>query len=322
MSCPTSPIFPMPTVDFTSPLPLGRTILPCRLMPGPMAEVTTGNWVRVLTAKRWVKAWWMPFLRLSTGLPRDSRLKAHLAPFQETGLPFIVQLMGVDTSLIARAAARLHALGAAVLDLNCACPSPIVVRNGAGGARLRHPAWIRDTLRAMREAAPGAAVTVKLRCGWDSPNDFPAIADAVRDAAPDLATVHFRTVLEGYRPVLDGLDRLAGARARLAGIPCFGSGDLFTPQDILRMRDCCDIDGVAPARGLLRNPRLLAETEALLQGAPLPPLDEERRVALWRDFTASAPRGFALQMAANLFGRDSAFFRQLASPSGKAGNPP
>ncbi len=296
--------------DFTAPFPLGRITLPDRLLPGPMAEVTTGAWIRVLTARRWVRAWWMPFLRLSTDLPRDARLKAHLAPFQAAGLPFIVQLMGVDTALLARAAARLHALGAAVLDLNCACPSPIVVRNGAGGARLREPAWIRDTLRAMRDAAPEAAITVKLRCGWDSPRDFHAIADAVRDAAPDLATVHFRTVREGYRLVPDGLDRLADARARLAGIPCFGSGDLFTPQDILRMRDHCGVDGVAPARGLLRNPRLLAETAALLDGTPLPPLDEQQRIALWHDFTDGAPRGFALQMAANLFGRDSAFFRQ------------
>ena len=295
-----------------TPLPLrGGAALPCRLLPGPMEAVTDGAWITQLTARQYITSWWTPFLRISTGVPRPSRLAAHLKPFLTTGLPFIAQLMGTDGALLAEAAKGLFAAGATAVDLNCACPMAAVTRNGAGGACLRKPAWIRETLQLMRDAVGDRPIGVKVRMGWQDADEFACdIAPALREAAPDFVTVHFRTVKEQYLPVPDGLVRLATARAALPGLTLVGSGDLFTPQDIVAMAEQCGVEAVAPARGLLRNPRLLAETAALLRGTPLPPFgDDDRRGFLAACAADGAPRGFILQMAANLYGRDSREFQ-------------
>ena len=280
-----------------------------------MESVTAGAWLSQLTAQGWVKCWWTPFLRISTGVPRPARRKEWLRPFLETGLPVVAQLMGTDEELLGEAAAGLCQAGALAVDLNCACPSPAVVGNRSGGYCLRKPEWIAGTLQAMRRAtAPWRRpVGVKVRTGWHSPKEFAAaIAPMLRLASPDFVTVHFRTVEELYRPVKDGLERLAEAREELAGMTLIGSGDLFEPGDIFAMVGRCGVDAVAPARGLLRNPRLLAETAALLEGgAALPAFGGDEAEAFLdgcrRD---GAPRGFILQMAANIYGKGSPEFRR------------
>ncbi len=291
----------------------GGAALPCRLLPGPMEAVTDGAWITQLTAHKYVTSWWTPFLRISTGVPRPSRLAAHLKPFLTSGLPFIAQLMGTDGALLAAAAKGLFAAGATAVDLNCACPMAAVTANGAGGACLRNPSWIRETLQRMRAAVGDRPIGVKVRMGWQETSEFThGIAPALREAAPDFVTVHFRTVHEQYHLVPDGLVRMAAAREELPGMTLIGSGDLFTPQDIVVMAEQCGVDAVAPARGLLRNPRLLAETAALLRGTPLPPFnDDDRRDFLSGCAADGAPHGFLLQMAANLYGKASSQFNDF-----------
>ncbi|MBR4125202.1 MAG: tRNA-dihydrouridine synthase family protein [Victivallales bacterium] len=280
-----------------------------RILPGPMEGVTAGAWLKILTRHRWVQAWWTPFLRISTGVPRRSRLAAWLAPYLATGLPVIAQIMGENTARLAETARRLHELGAAAIDLNCACPSPVVVRNHSGGERLRHPAWIAETLQAMKQAVGDAPLGVKLRIGYESPEEFAScIAPAVCEARPDFVTVHFRTVQERYEPIADGLERLTTARQALSGLVVIGSGDLFTPQDAIAMHERCGVDAVAPARGMLTNPRLLADLAQVLRGEAPTPFTIQEKAALLGEFVVYSPRHFQLQMAANLYGKNSPEF--------------
>ena len=285
------------------------TSLP-RILPGPMEGVTDGAWLTILTRHHWVDAWWTPFLRISTGVPRRSRLAAWLQPYLATGLPVIAQIMGEDTARLAETARRLHELGAAAIDLNCACPSPVVVRNHSGGERLRHPEWIATTLQAMKQAVGTAPVGVKLRVGYESSAEFASgIAPAVCAAHPDFVTVHFRTVLERYDQVPGGLARLSAAREMLQGITVIGSGDLFTPQDALAMQEKCGVDAVAPARGMLANPRLLVDIRQVLKGEMPKPFTSQEKSALLGEFVVHAPRHFQLQIAANLYGKNTPEFR-------------
>ena len=301
-------------------LPLNKPVrLPC-ILPGPMDGVTDGSWVRVISAHHWANAWWTPFLRISTGVPRPARFRQFLFPYLESGLPGIAQLMGTDTVKLAESAARFAEAGAAAVDLNCACPSKTVTGNLAGGWRLTCPGWIRDTILAMRSAAPDIPISVKLRMGFtDSREFFNGIAAAVREAAPDFVTIHFRTVAEGYAPVAHGLNRLAEARAALPGIPVIGSGDLFTVADILNMFEKCGVDGVAPARGMLANPRLLIEAADHLRGEHLPEMTADEKHRLITEFAEDAPVGFILQMAANLFGKKSPDFLKILTDLKNAG---
>ncbi|MGN0866300.1 MAG: tRNA dihydrouridine synthase [Oligosphaeraceae bacterium] len=293
-------------------LPRFGHFLPTRILPGPMEGVTTGNFLSILTRHGWVRAWWTPFLRISVAVPRRARLQAWLAPYRATGLPCIVQLMGTDTRKLVSAARILRELGAAAIDLNCACPSEIVVRNGAGGARLADPSWIGETLTQLKEALD-CPVGVKMRTGLQAPEEFPRRLAPVLDAArPDFLTLHYRTVQEAYRPVPRGWLRLKEARELLPDIPLVGSGDLFTPQDALRMAEECRVDALAPARGLLKNPRLLTEIRQTLRGESPAPWTPEDKQQLLREFQQeNTPLGFLLQMAANLLDKDSPQFQDF-----------
>ncbi len=324
---PAAPHMERTPKSWLEPLPLagGRRALPCRILPGPMEGVTDGSFCRVMARRGLVRAWVTPFIRISTAVPRPARLCERLDPFFAPAAgPVVVQLMGTDIPLLLATAERVAELGAAGVDLNCACPSKVVLANGAGGARLRDPHWIREALGGLRRAVPGLGVSVKLRAGFaDSATELPAILAAVREAHPDFVMMHFRTAHEEYRAVPDGWRRLAAAK-RLLGpdIPLLGAGDLFSAAAALDMWRQTGVDGVTPARGLLRNPWLLREIEAACGGAPTTPdraPAQTERAAFLRELVETSAAadewrpGFVLELARNLFGVESPLFAALAA---------
>jgi tRNA-dihydrouridine synthase C len=282
-----------------------------------MEGITTGSFCAVMNALGLVSVWVTPFIRVSEGTLRPARLRERLSAFAP--LPMIVQVMGTDIPLLTATAARLaREPGVIGIDLNCACPVPIVVSNGAGGARLRHPTWIRDALIALRRACPTTGISVKIRAGFESPDELPDICEAVRDAQPDFVMLHYRTVREQYRAAPDGLRRLAWARGLLPGVPLFGSGDVFGVAAAARMFDVTDVDGVTPARGLVANPWLLRDIEAACRGEDVPArTDTEtgdflRRVIVEADRGGTWRSGFVLELARHQFGREHPLFQRLA----------
>jgi len=290
--------------------------LPGRVLPGPMEGITAGSFCAVMAELDLVPAWVTPFIRVSDGVLRPSRLRDRLRAFSP--LPVVVQVMGTDIPLLAAAAAGLAAEpGVIGIDLNCACPTPIVVANGGGGGRLRHPQWIRDALLALRRACPTSGISVKVRVGLTSEEELPRICDAVREGRPDFVTVHYRTVKELYRAAPDGLRRLARARELLPGVPLLGSGDLDTVEAAAQMFAVAAVDGVTPARGLVANPWLLRDIQANCRtGGVAVRTEAEKRGFLGRvvaeaERTGTWRAGFVLEIARHQFGRRHPLFEQL-----------
>lgn len=309
----------MNTHPWLRPLALsGGGILPNRIVPGPMEGVSEGSFVTVMTRAGLVRSWFTPFIRVSNGVPRTAKLREKTSRFLGTGLPVIAQVMGTRTEFLAETAGRLHRLGVACVDLNCACPSPKVVANHSGGYRLNDPQWLYDTIIAMKNAADGAAVSIKIRCGFQTPDEMPSIAAAIASAAPDIVFCHFRTVQEHYAPIRDGHARLARMRELLPNLTLFGSGDLFTPQDAQSMLRDCNVDGIAPARGLLKNPALIRLIEADCGGEPfVSPFQSTRQLIDFLNEVGSESgqarkhQGFILKIAKVMFGEQSDDFRTL-----------
>ena len=305
------------------PLPLpGGNALPNRILPGPMEGITVGSFCRVLARWQLVRCWITPFVRLTTGVPRPSRLRHRLASYQETGLPVVVQIMGHDIELLATTARRFADLGVIGIDLNCACPSKTVVGNGAGGALLRQPDWLHRALVALRAACPNLGISVKLRTGFTSPDEMPEILAAMREARPDFAILHYRTVAEQYQRIPGGWDRLAKAKELAGAVPLLASGDIYTVDDALRLWRECRVDGVAPARGLLANPHLLRDIECACRGEVLLPCSRADQLALLADIAVDADQapdtnhGFVLDFAARSLGSDDPLFPRLAACRG------
>ncbi len=298
------------------PLPGGKS-LPSRIIPGPMEGVMGHPFCHTMAKQSLVRCWLTPFIRISTGVPRPSRLTHRLEPFTATNLPVMAQIMGTDIAKLRDSARRLADLGVAGIDLNCACPSKIVVGNGAGGARLKNPNWIHEAVGAIRQACPDCGVSVKLRTGFDSPREMDEILAAARSANPDLVILHFRTVAEQYRKVPDGWTRLARAKELLPDIPLFASGDLFSPSHALDLYRQTGVDGIAPARGLLKNPWLLRDIECACQGKPVQEHTDTDKLAFLQTLATAGLQegviksGFVVEFAANLLGSSHPTFQTL-----------
>ena len=82
----------------------------------------------------------------------------------------------------------------------------------------------------------------------------------------------------------------------------------------MRMYDVCGVDGIAPARGLLKNPSLLRQIEAACAGTPDAfgkSLSEEDFLALLGAQSPRKKRIFVLKVAKVMYGEDSEAFRKM-----------
>lgn len=184
------------------------------------------------------------------------------------------QLMGAEPHRFAEAAALMASSDFDVIDINFGCPVKKVLGRCRGGFLLSDPPTAIEIMRRVRDAVPARTpVTVKLRRGLDdsleSERRFFRILEAAIDLGLAAATVHGRTVQQRYV----GPSRwefLARVKRCVGGFTILGSGDLFTPEDIVRMLETTGVDGVTVARGCIGNPWIFREARALLEGRPLP----------------------------------------------------
>ena len=246
-----------PLQDLLQPLPLigGGTV--SRIMPGPMEGIMHPLFCKAVSELALFDFWITPFLRISTDVPRDSRLKHFIRPFAETSLPVIVQLMGNNPELIAAAAARFRKLGAAGINLNFACPSKQVLSSGAGGSLLRKPELMRQIIEQTAIACPDFSLSVKLRTGYEDSAEMESVFEqAVSGIKLDFIAMHFRTVKEMYRKTDQGLERIARAVKLAGNVPLIANGDIFSAEDAITMSGATGCAGIMIARGLLKDPFL------------------------------------------------------------------
>ena len=169
--------------------------------------------------------------------------------------------MGYDPLVMAEAARKMVAFGYDMVDLNFGCPVKKVLGRCRGGFLLSEPSTAIEMMARVRDAVD-VPVTVKMRRGTDDSAEaaerFWTILDKGVELGIEAFTVHGRTVVQRY----EGPSRwsvLAEVKRRHPGVYLFGSGDLFTAEDCLRMIEETGCDGVTIARGAIENPWIFRE---------------------------------------------------------------
>jgi tRNA-dihydrouridine synthase len=176
--------------------------------------------------------------------------------------------------------------------VNLACPVKKIKNKARGGHWLSEPQGAIEILRAVRAAVPlHIPCTVKLRRGFDdSPdaaNSFETIFNAAYELGYAWATVHARTVEQKYIgpsrwPALANLVRRYPDRV------IFGSGDVWSVQDIFRMIAYTGVHAVAVARGCIGNPWIFRQARQMMAGEPpAAPTVAEQRAVLEEHFRIS-----------------------------------
>lgn len=159
--------------------------------------------------------------------------------------------------------------GNVVLDLNCGCPVPKIVKNGEGSALLKDLDKMYDVVHALVKGAEAAQenpmpVTVKMRMGFKKDQNIAVEAAKAAEAAGAAAvTIHGRTREQFYEGKADW-SAIASVKDALR-IPVIGNGDVMCGQDAIRMMDETGCDGVMIARGAVGNPWIFNEAKSLYE---------------------------------------------------------
>ncbi len=178
--------------------------------------------------------------------------------------PLGMQIFGAEPQLLAKAALIAAERGADLIDINMGCPVKKVIKSGAGAILMKDPGLIARIVASVKKAV-AVPVTVKIRSGWNrSSINAVEIARIAEDSGADAVTVHGRTADQGYSGMADW--KVIAAVKEAVHIPVFGNGDIWHPQDAVRMIAQTSCDAVMVGRGVLGNPWIFTGINQLLAG--------------------------------------------------------
>jgi tRNA-dihydrouridine synthase B len=204
--------------------------------------------------------------------------------------PIAGQIIGSEPETMSQAAAIMAGAGYDVIDLNFACPVKKIKNKARGGHMLLDVQRAVSVMKAVRDRLGDRPLTVSLRRAFD---DSPQAEDRffeVIETAWSLgfvaARVHARTVEQKYF----GSARwpfLTDLKQRYPTKTIFGSGDVFTAADAVRMYRQTGVDLIWIARGAIGNPWIFEHAARLLNNPDseiLPPTIAQQREALIEHF--------------------------------------
>jgi len=190
------------------------------------------------------------------GMTRSGRRTLEMMKFREEERPLSIQIFGRNIHRMRDAARMIEDTGADIVDINCGCPAPKVVKKGGGCVLMLEPELLAQIIREIR-AAISIPLTIKIRSGWDSANlNAFEIAKIAESEGVDSVTIHGRTRSQMYQGEADWeiVERVADALR----VPVCGSGDIKDRETALsRLKGA--IAGLYIGRAALSNPYVFRE---------------------------------------------------------------
>ena len=156
-----------------------------------------------------------------------------------------------------------------IIDLNCGCPAPKIVKNKDGCAMMSDLQNSKKVISALVENCH-KPVSVKFRLGINGQENYLEFAKMCKECGVQFLTLHARTREQGYAGKVDksAYKKLIDA----VKIPVFWSGDIISIEDanFAKQIGCA---GVMIGRAALGNPEIFS----LLKGTT-PPYSKKQAI--------------------------------------------
>lgn len=194
--------------------------------------------------------------------------------------PVAVQIFGREPEIMAQICEEHlnHRDDICIIDINMGCPAPKIVKNGEGSALMKEPELAYDIVKAIKKVST-KPVTVKFRKGYDEDNiNAVEFAKGMEQAGVDAIAIHGRTRQQMYQGTADW-DIIRMAKESIS-IPVIGNGDVFSPEDALKMKKITNCDGIMIARGSQGNPWIFRQIRDVLNGRPVEEVSNKEKIEM------------------------------------------
>lgn len=242
---------------FDGKVAIGNVTVSPALVLAPMSGITTSAF------RRFVKSLNPGALGLLVselisveGLIRKGARTLEMMRFQQVERPLALQIFGYEIESMRSAACMVEQAGADIVDINCGCPVPKVVKKGGGCELMRQPLHLAKIVNAIVRSVR-IPLTIKIRSGWnENARNAVEVARVAESEGAAAVAVHGRTRAQLYRGDCDW--NIIGEVASAVKIPVFGSGDIDSAQSA-REAMGHGLAGIYVGRAALADPFIFSE---------------------------------------------------------------
>src|SRR3982750_3311931 len=229
----------------------------------PMAGVTDYTFRRLIKRRGGVGLTVSEFISVE-GLTRNNPKSKRQMRFYPDERPFAAQIFGGQPSRMRMAAEMAEEVGADILDINCGCPAPKVVKHGGGSGLLKDYPRLETILTEIKKAIT-IPLTVKIRAGfYDHTINAVETAKLAEACGVEHIALHGRTKEQAYRGLANW--DLVRQIKEAVSVPVSGSGDVTTIEGAFAKFRETGCDGVLIGRGAMANPWIFRQIEDAMSG--------------------------------------------------------